>query len=45
MKHIIILEKNIREVIAKNGGTMPEGLPTPKRSLKRFRKKNKKQLK
>ena len=26
--------KNIREVIAKNGGTMPEKLPTPKKSLK-----------
>ena len=36
--------KNIREVIAKNGGTMPEGLPTPKRSLKDL-ERNKKQLK
>ena len=26
--------KNIRKVIAKNGGTMPEDLPTPKKSLK-----------
>ena len=26
--------KNIREVIEKNGGTMPEELPTPKKSLK-----------
>ena len=26
--------KNIREVIAKNGGTMPEDSPTPKKSLK-----------
>lgn len=26
--------KNIREVITKNGGTMPEKLPTPKKSLK-----------
>ena len=25
--------KNIREVIIKNGGTMPEDLPTPKKSL------------
>ena len=25
------IEKNIREVIAKNGGTMPEKLPTPKK--------------
>ena len=26
--------KNIREVIKKNGGTMPEDLPTPEKSLK-----------
>ena len=35
--------KNIREVITKNGGTMPEELPTPKKSLKaleRDRRKN-----
>ncbi len=37
--------KNIREVIAKNGGTMPEELPTPKKSLKRLEKENKKSLK
>lgn len=30
--------KNIREVIAKNGGTMPECLPTPKKSLKELEK-------
>ena len=30
--------KNIREVIAKNGGTMPENLPTPNKSLKEFEK-------
>ena len=30
--------KNIREVIAKNGGTMPENLPTPQKSLKIFEK-------
>ena len=29
--------KNIREVIAKNGGTMPEDLPTPKKSLKELK--------
>ena len=29
-----IIGKNIRDVIIKNGGTMPEDLPTPKRSLK-----------
>ena len=37
--------KNIREVIAKNGGTMPEELPTPKKSLKQLEKQNKKFLK
>ena len=36
--------KNIREVIAKNGGTMPEDLPTPKKSLKQLEKENKKML-
>ena len=33
--------KNIREVIAKNGGTMPEDLPTPKKSLKELEKESK----
>ena len=37
--------KNIREVIAKNSGTMPEELPTPKKSLKQLEKENKKSLK
>ena len=37
--------KNIREVIAKNGGTMPEDLPTPKKSLKELEKENNKKLK
>ena len=37
--------KNIREVIAKNGGTMPEDLPTHKKSLKQLEKENKKSLK
>ena len=32
--------KNIRDVIAKNGGTMPEDLPTPKKSLKQLEKEN-----
>ncbi len=36
--------KNIREVIAKNGGTMPEDLPTPKKSLKQLEKEKKKEL-
>ena len=30
--------KNIREVITKNGGTMPEELPTPNKSLKELEK-------
>lgn len=30
--------KNIREVIKKNGGTMPEQLPTPQKSLKELEK-------
>ena len=37
--------KNIREGIAKNGGTMPEDLPTPKKSLKELEKENNKKLK
>ena len=36
--------KNIREVIAKNGGTMPENLPTPNKSLKEIESKIKKEL-
>ena len=36
--------KNIREVIEKNGGTMPENLPTPKKSLKQLEKENKRGL-
>ena len=37
--------KNIREVIIKNGGTMPEKLPTPKKSLKELEKEKKIQIK
>ena len=37
--------KNIREVIKKNGGTMPENLPTPKKSLKELEKEKTKQEK
>ena len=37
--------KNIRDVIAKNGGTMPEKLPTPKKSLKELEKEQKRQEK
>lgn len=33
--------RNIREVIAKNGGTMLEELPTPKKSLKELEKEQK----
>ncbi len=36
--------RNIREVIAKNGGTMPEKLPTPKKSLKELEKEKKNNL-
>ena len=36
--------KNIREVIAKNGGTMPEDLPTPSKSLKELEKNNRKMI-
>ncbi len=36
--------RNIREVIAKNGGTMPEKLPTLKKSLKELEKENKNNL-
>ena len=31
-----------KEVVAKNGGTMPEELPTPDKSLKELEKENKK---
>lgn len=34
-----------KEVIAKNGGTMPEDLPTPKKSLKQLEKESKNELK
>ena len=34
------IEKNIRDVIAKKGGTMSEDLPTPKKSLKQLEKEN-----
>lgn len=33
--------KNIREVIVKNGGTMPEDLPAPDKSLKELEKETK----
>ena len=37
--------KNIRDVIIKNGGTMPEKLPTLKKSLKELEKEKKIQIK
>ena len=37
--------KNIREVIAKNGGSMPEELPTLEKSLKQLEKENIRSLK
>ena len=33
--------KNVREAIQKNGGTMPEDLPTPEKSLKQLEKQRK----
>lgn len=36
--------KAVRETIKKLGGTMPEDLPTPKRSIKELEKENKKEL-
>ena len=37
-----IIGRNIREVIVKNGGTLPEDWPTPNKSLKELEKENKK---
>ena len=37
--------KAVRETIEELGGTMPEDLPTPKKSLKQLEKENKRQLK
>ena len=34
----------IREVIEKNGGTMPENLPTPKKSLKELEKEKQEKI-
>lgn len=36
--------KNIRKVIKKNGGTMPEDLPSPEKSLKQIEKEDKNKL-
>ena len=40
-----IIGKNIREVIAKNGGIMPDGLKKKKKSLKQLEKENKQIIK
>ena len=37
--------KIVRKAIKEAGGTMPEDLPTPKKSLKQLEKENKKSLK
>ena len=37
--------KDIREFIKKHGGTMPEDLPTPEKSLKQLEKEKVKKLK
>ena len=37
--------KKVRRAIADIGGTMPEDLPTPKKSLKQLKKESKKELK
>ena len=34
-----IIGKNIREIIAKNGGTKPENLPAPEKKFKTIRKR------
>lgn len=36
--------KNVRKFMAQNGGTMPEELPTPKKSLKEIEKENKRKV-
>ena len=37
--------KNVRDVIIKNGGTLPENFPTPNKSLKKIEKEEKMKLK
>ena len=47
-KHVILiikLEKSLEKQLDKQGGTMPEDLPTPKKSLKQLEKENKRSLK
>lgn len=38
------IEKIVRKAIKEAGGTMPEDLPTPKKSLKQLEKENSKSL-
>ena len=39
-----IMGRDIRKFIENQGGTMPEDLPTPEKSLKKIEKENKKNL-
>lgn len=45
VKHTIKLGKSLEMLLNKQDGTMPEDLPTPKKSLKQLEKENKKSLK
>ena len=45
MKEVLKLENICKTYQAKNGGTMPEDLPTPEKSLKQLEKESKKSLK
>ena len=44
VKHIIKLEKWLEMLLNKLVGTMPEDLPTPKKSLKQLEKENRNSL-
>ena len=44
VKHTIKLGKSLEMLLNKQDGTMPEELPTPKKSLKQLEKENKKSL-
>lgn len=39
-----VVKRNIRKFIESQGGTMPEDLPTPEKSLKQIEKKEKNKL-
>ena len=45
VKHTIKLEKSLEMLLNKQVRTMPEDLPTPKKSLKQLEKEKSKQLK